>query len=200
MEELFENLNHSNRVTIHQTQIEDFFDYDDFLKKFYSNFAGKIKQNHIFSIDENCWEFTKHGVKNKFIMTIKECDHPKGTVKRHNCIKSGFERDERFKGTSKLEEALLDRTNFIKRSTPKNLTSCGLNPYKVVSLYKNYRHHVNPKWQDITCPEPNPEQWNAYNSDTKANAEKRKKKKEQKLEMKLKLEEIAHGDRKIDEK
>ncbi len=34
MEELFENLNHSNRVTIHQTQTEDFFDYYDLLKSF----------------------------------------------------------------------------------------------------------------------------------------------------------------------
>ncbi len=33
------------------------------------------------------------------------------------------------------------RTNFIKRMTPKLLTFCGLNPYKDLSLNKNYIAH-----------------------------------------------------------
>ncbi len=34
----------------------------------------------------------------------------------------------------------------------ETLTSCGVDPYKGVSLYKNYRHHVNPKWQRSYFP------------------------------------------------
>ncbi len=131
-------------------------------------------------------------------MTIKKCNHPKPTMQRHNDIISGFERDWRFKGTSKLEEALLDRTNFIKIHHKKSI-SCVINSNKVVSIYKNYRDHVNPKRQDVTCPGPTPEQWNTNNSDTKANTEKWNKK-EQKLEQKLILEAIAPGNGKIDEK
>ncbi len=87
----------------------------------------------------------------KIFFANNECDHPKGIVQMHNCIKSRFEREERFQGGSKLKEALLDRTNFIKEMLPKTLTSCGLNLYKALSLYKNYRHHVNTKWQAVPC-------------------------------------------------
>ncbi len=200
MEELFENISHSKRVTVYQTKEEDFFNYDDFLKKFYSNFTGKIKPNHIFSIDENSWGTTKQGLKSKFIMTIKECDHPDAKVHKHNCIKSGFERDESLFGPSKLKEALLERKNYIMSKIPNQLISTGLNPFKAVTLYKNYRQHVNPKWQDVTCPKPSAAQWKAYQSDTAANTEKRKRKMEQKIEVKKKLKSIAHGDEKMERK
>ncbi len=117
-------------------------------------------------------------------MTIKECDHPEGKIENHNCIKSGFEREERLLGSSKLKKALLERKNYIMSKTPKQLISNGLNPFKAVTLYKNYRQHVNPKWQDVTCPELIAEQWKAYYSDTAANTEKRKRKMEQKIEVK----------------
>lgn len=61
------------------------------------------------------------------------------------------------------------------------MTSFGLNLYKIVSLYKNCKHEVNPKFQGVTCPVATSEPWNAYNTDTKANPEKRLKKMEQKL-------------------
>ncbi len=38
MEELFQNLSHSKRVTVHQTQVGDFFNYDQFLEKIYRNY------------------------------------------------------------------------------------------------------------------------------------------------------------------
>ncbi len=200
MEELFENISHSKRVTVYQTKEEDFFNYDDFLKKFHSNFTGKIKPNHIFLIDEDSWTTSKHGVRNKFIMTIKECDHPDAMVQKHNCIKSGFEREESLLGPSKLKDALLDRKNYIMSKTPNQFISTGLNPFKAVTLYKNYRQHVNPKWQDVTCPEPTVEQLKACYSDTTANTEKRKRKMEQKIEVKKKLKSIAHGDEKMEKK
>ncbi len=97
-------------------------------------------------------------------------------------IKSGFERDESLLGPSKLKEALLERKNYIMYKTPNQLISTGLNPLKAVTLYKNYRQHVNPKWQDVTCPEPSAAQWKAYESD--ANTEKRKRKRNKNLKQK----------------
>ncbi len=112
-------------------------------------------------------------------------------IQKHNCIKNGFERKERLLGPSKLKDALLDRKNYIMSKTPNKLISPGLNPFKTVPLYKNYRQHINPKWQDITCPETTAEQWEAYYSDTAANTEKRKRRLEQKFEVKKKLKSIA---------
>ncbi len=124
-------------------------------------------------------------------MTIKECDQPDAMIQKHNCIKSGFERKESLLGPSKLKDALLDRKNYIMSKTTNQLISTGLNPFKAVTLYKNYRQHVSPKWQDITCQEPTAEQWKAYYSDTAANTEKRKRRMEQKFEVKKKLKSIA---------
>ncbi len=41
------------------------------------------------------------------------------------------------------------------------LKSYGLNSWKVVMRHKNYRKHVDVRWQDVTCPEPTVEQWRA---------------------------------------
>ncbi len=59
---------------------------------------------------------------------------------------------------------------------------------------------MNPKWQDVTCPEPTEEQWKAYQSDTVANTEKRKRKREQKMEVTMKLKKIALGNEQMDNK
>ncbi len=99
-------------------------------------------------------------------MAIEECDHPDTKVQKHICMKSGVERDESLLGPFKLKKALLERKYYIKSKTPNQFICTGLNPMKAVSLFKNYRWHVNPKWQDITCPEPTAE------SETAANTEK----------------------------
>ncbi len=51
-------------------------------------------------------------------------------------------------------------------------------------MYKNCRQHVDIKWQDITCPEPSKEQWDAFNADTARNIEKQTLKLEQKIQVK----------------
>ncbi len=112
-------------------------------------------------------------------MTIKERDHPDAKVEKHDCIKSGFEREERLLGPSNLKWDLLERTNYIMCKTRKQLITHSLNPYKAVSLYNNYKH-VNPKWEDVTCPEPTENQWKVFQYDKVANIKKRKRKRENK--------------------
>ena len=46
---LLQKLDASDKVTIYESQEEDFADWDDYLRLFYSNYAKKVKQNHIFS-------------------------------------------------------------------------------------------------------------------------------------------------------
>ncbi len=55
-------------------------------------------------------------------------------------------------------------------------------------LFKNYRQHVVVEWQDVTCPEPSKEQWDAYMVDTG----KRKLKKVHKRKVKLELDKKAY--------
>ena len=60
-------------------------------------------------------------------------------------------------------------------------------------LYKNYRQHVDIKWQDITCLEPSNEQWDAYKADTARNIEKRKLKLEQNIQVEEEQKKESKG-------
>ncbi len=187
VDELLEHLRKSKRVTVNLAAEDDFLDWDDYLKRFYSSLTGKIKSNHIFSLSQNSWEKNSKGIKSKLNMEIKESDLDDALVIKHNCIKHGFERDESLIGPEKLEQALLDRKKFMikqKDETLRVLDSTGLNLWKAVMLYKNYRQHVDIRWQDITCPEPSKEQWDAFKADTVRNIEKQKLKLEQNIQVK----------------
>ncbi len=121
----------------------------------------------------------------KIFCDKKERNHQQGMVQRHNCIKSGFKREERFQHGSKLKVALLDRTYFIKKSLKHQ--------HLVDSIHKKLQ--VFTKISGIMSIQngklffdQNPLLSNGkHSSDTMVNIEKRKKKKEQKLEIKLKL-------------
>ncbi len=104
------------------------------------------------------------------------------SVVEHNCIKQGFEREESLLGIENLNDALRDRKNIrhAKEETLKVLESPGLNSWKAVMLYENYRLHIAKQWQYITCPLPSKEQWDDYNADTAKNVDNRKQKKKKK--------------------
>ncbi len=108
-------------------------------------------------------------------------------IENHNCIKSGFERVERLLGPSKLKQALLERKNYIMRQNSKAIDLLWTQPIQGSQSLKKYRQHVNPKWQDVTCPEPIEHQLKAYQSDTVAKTEKRKRKQEQRKDITMKL-------------
>jgi len=46
-------LDQSATVTVHRTVANDFFDYDKLLDCMYRKLAGHIKQNHIFSCEDD---------------------------------------------------------------------------------------------------------------------------------------------------
>ncbi len=180
----------SKRVTVHNAEENDFHNWGNFLSRFYSNITGKIKLNHIFSVRENSLEMNPSGLNGSLMKTIKESDLEDASVIQRNCIKRTFERDENLS----FENALLDRKNYItqsKENKMKVLESPGLNSWKAVMLFKNYRQHVAVEWQEVTCPEPSKEQLDSYNVDTVRNVEKRKQKKEQKRKVKLELDKKA---------
>ena len=78
-------LNDSKSVTVHETTTEDFFDWDSYLKKFYSSYDGKIKNNHIFSCsiaDKSDTQLIVYICKSN-----RDCDKEKP----HYCINKGFD-------------------------------------------------------------------------------------------------------------
>ena len=130
VDELVEHLRKYNRVTVNLAAEDDFLDWDDYLKRFYSSLTGKIKSNHIFSLSQNSWEKNSKGIKSKLNMEIKESDLDDALVIKHNCIKHGFERGDSLIGPEKLEQALLDRKKYMikqKDETLRVLDSTGLN-------------------------------------------------------------------------
>ncbi len=54
-----------------------------------------------------------------------------------------------------------------------------------MKLFKKFRQHVAVEWQDIICPEPSMEQWDACYTDTVRNAGKRKLKNEKIKEIEI---------------
>ncbi len=86
---------------------------------------------------------------------------------------------------------------FINVSQMQNkmkvLESSGLNCWKAVMLFKNYKQHVAVELQNITCPEPSEEQWDSYNADTVRNAGKVKMKKQQKRKVELESDKAKQG-------
>ncbi len=141
MKELFENLSHSNWITVHQHREEGFFDDNEFLKKFYSNFTQKIKPNHISSIDENSWDETKQGVKSRFNMNIKECDQPDAKVEKHKCIKSRFESEKRLLGPSslKFEAGFVGEEELYHEQNSKAIDLSWTQPIQGCLSLENYR-------------------------------------------------------------
>ncbi len=115
MEEMFKNLNHSKRMTVYQTSEKNFFDHDEFLRSLITTSQGNSMQTTSSPLTKisGVQQRAKQGIKHRIIMTIKECDNPDSKIENHNCIKSGFEIEERLLGPSKLKQALLERKNYI---------------------------------------------------------------------------------------
>ena len=53
MNQLLPKLNASENVTVHEAAHEDFFDYSDFLGKWYCDMKGLIEVNHIFTFSQS---------------------------------------------------------------------------------------------------------------------------------------------------
>jgi hypothetical protein len=130
MEVLIEKLSASDCVTVIPTVPDDFFNYDKLFKELYRPLASKVKQNHIFAcIDDDQ-------------MNLRESNLDQHTATKFRLSKKGL---------------LMNQTQ-LREHTSKELMMlecAGLNPYKMVELWKNYRPHVDPiYWDNILFREP----------------------------------------------
>ncbi len=76
---------------------------------------------------------------------------------------------ESFQWVWETERSIVGEEKIYKTCRKRKtevLESSRFNSQEAVMLFENYRHHNDKKWQDITCPKPSQEQWDAYNTDT----------------------------------
>jgi hypothetical protein len=136
-DELARALNQSAHVTVHRTVANDFFDYDKLLDGMYRKLAGHIKQNHIFSCEDDGSE-----------MMIRKSNLP--------------EHQEYILRIWKKNWALVSRTEMIvyAEKVLKPIKCVGLNPYKMVEMFKIYRPVVPVEFHsDELYAEPSQEVW-----------------------------------------
>ena len=123
MEMLVDSLSKSDSVTVLPTEPGDFFDYDKLFKGLFRDLSGRVKKNHIFS----CMADDR--------MDLRESNTPDHKIHRHKLPKKG---------------CLLRSATDLKKWTSENLkpVKCsGLNPYKMVELWRNYRPQIPKEYR-----------------------------------------------------
>ena len=172
MEMLVKSLSKSESVTVLPTEPDDFFDYDTLFKGLFRDLSGRVKKNHIFS----CTADDR--------MDLQESNTPDHNIYPHKLFKKG---------------RLINNATDLKKWTEENLKTVecsGLNPYKMVELWRNYRPHV-PKTHrtNILYRKPDARALSVVKEEKVERSVFRKKLKEAKAAgMKERLESIAYLD------
>ena len=136
---LLEALNRSPMVTIHPTIPADFCDYDRLMNDLYRKLSGLVKKNHIFS----CTNDEDHK------MMLRQSDLTEHTEVVFNLRTK--------KAGDITHDKLAEDSNLVLALPIKN---DGMNPYKMVEMYKNYRPNVPDEFQsDVLYVEPSADVW-----------------------------------------
>jgi hypothetical protein len=168
-DELARALDQSANVTVHRTVANDFFDYDKLLDGMYRKLTGQIKQNHIFSCEDDGSE-----------MMIRKSNMP--------------EHQEYILRLRKKNWETVGRTEMIEYAEKvlKPIKCVGLNPYKMVEMFKNYRPVVPLEFHsDELYAEPSPEVWSKVKVEKTDRSEFRANLKAKKYAGKEKIESTA---------
>jgi hypothetical protein len=132
--DLVTKLNTSTSVTVHQPTSVDFLDYDKLFDGIYRKLTGQIKKNHIFYC-----EFDD-------VMKLRQSnlsEHAEYCV----CL-----RKKNWKDVGR-EEMLAYAEKMLRP-----IKCDGLNPYKMVEMWKNYRPVIPVEYQsDVLYVKPSPE-------------------------------------------
>ena len=118
---------------------DDFCDYDKLMKDLYRPLAGKVKKNHIFSCTNDARDE----------MTLRLSDLTEHTEVLFRLRKK--------KAVDITHDQLVEASNLVLGVAIK----CdGLNPYKMVEMFKNYKPNVPDEFQsDKLYAEPSVEVW-----------------------------------------
>ena len=127
-DELARVLDQSATVTVHQTVANDLFDYDKLLDGIYRKLAGHIKQNHIFSCEDDGSEMM---------------------IRKSNLV----EHQEYILCIWKKNWAKVGWTEMIEYAEKvlRPIMCVGLNPYKMVEMFKNYHPVFQSSFIRMSC-------------------------------------------------
>jgi hypothetical protein len=137
-DELVQTFDKSSSLTIHPTLAADFLNYSKLLDGLYRPLTGNMKTNHIFSC-------TDDGTQ----ITIQQSNLEEHQENDLNLRKRGT-----WDGVTWAQ--FIEHANKVL----KPIQCVGLNPYKIVEMYKNYRPNVPVEYHsDVIYAEPSEEEW-----------------------------------------
>jgi hypothetical protein len=172
-DELVPRLDKLLLLTIHPTVAEDFLNFIKLLDSLYRPLTGNIKTNHIFSCTDNGMQIT--------IWQSNLEEHQEYVL---NLCKKGT-----CHGVARAQ--LIEHTDEVL----KPIQCVGLNPYKIVEMYKNYRLNVPIEYHsDVMYAEPSEEVWSKVKVEKMERSEFRANLKGKKYAGKEQIESVAFGD------
>ena len=124
-QDMLEALNRSEMVTVHPASPDDFLDYDKLTSRLFRSLSGNIKQNHIFTCNDD-------GAQ----MIIR-----KSNLDEHREYVVYLRKKGTWDGMSRREIAQ------ITAEVALPLSYVGMNPYKMVEMFKKYRPVVPVEFQ-----------------------------------------------------
>jgi len=201
VEDLERALAKSDYVTVKPATVEDFFDYDTFLRMFYRKLPKQINQNHVFSCgsmeDAQGCELGSD-FKISLLRSFREADKAAAVIPQ-KCRKRNWWTALPERNHANEAEASLKRVDDLKEmcGDPDKLTVVkppGLNPYKVVEMWSNFRPLVPlDKKDDVLYREPTVEEWAVVKKEKRMNKEKKVEVKKMKRET-METEDEVVGD------
>jgi hypothetical protein len=137
-DELVRTLAKLSLLTIHPTVAKDFLNYSKLLDSLYWPLSGNIKTNHIFSC-------TDDGTQ----ITIRQSN-----LNEHQEYVLNLRKRGTWDGVTQAQ--LIEHADKVL----KPIQCMGLNPYKILEMYKNYRPNIPIEYHsDLMYMEPSEEVW-----------------------------------------
>ncbi len=172
-DKLVRTLDKSLLLTIHPTLAEDFLDYSKLLDGLYRPLTGNIKTNHIFSCTDDSTQ-----------IMIRQSN-----LKEHQEYVLNLRKRGTWNGVTQAQ--LIEHADNVL----KPIQCVGLNPYKIVEMYKNYRPNVPVEYHsDVMYAEPSEEVWSKVKVEKTERSEFWANLKAKKYAGKEQIESMAFGD------
>jgi hypothetical protein len=169
---LVRTLDKSSSLPIHSIVAKDFLNYSKLLDSLYRPLSGNINTNHIFSCTDNGTQ-----------ITIRQSNLDKHQEYVLNLWKRGT-----WDGVTRAQ--LIEHADKVL----KPIQYVGLNWYKIVEMYKNYRPKVPIEYHfDLMYAEPSEEAWSKVKVEKTERSEFRANLKAKKYAGKEHIKSMAFG-------
>jgi hypothetical protein len=171
-DELVRTLDKLLLLTIHPTMAKDFLNHSKLLDSLYRPLTGNIKTNHILSCtDDNT------------PITIRQSN-----LEEHQEYVLNLWMRSTWDGVTWAQ--LIEHANKVL----KPIQCVGLNQYKIVEMYKNYRPNVPVEYHyNVMCADPSEEVWSKVKVEKMERSEFRANLKAKKYAGKEQIESMAFG-------